>query len=491
METLDTLQTRLGEVCALNQSGVVDPHVVVALPSFSLAPSVLAHYGRRLDALEHRYLVSMLMLGRIPGCELVFVCSTDPGEEVVDYYLGLLPEAQRPGVRARLHVVTAPGAEPGPVAPNLLRNPAALARVRDIVGDRPAMLEPWNVTAAEVEVAARLGLPVNGTSPELWPLGFKSAGRRVFAQAGVPTPLGAEDVHDLAEVASAVARIRRTHPEAREVVVKHDNSGAGDGNLVIGLRDTRGNAVPRAALRRRIARAMPEWYRLDLRAGGVVEELVSGTSFASPSAQVDIAPDGSVAVLSTHEQVLAGDTGQVYSGCHFPADPAYTGQLAEHAAAVGEVLASRGARGRLSIDFVAVRRRRWEVFGIEVNLRKGGTTHPYTVLRNLVPGRFEAATGAWRADSGGVRCYTSTDSLTRPGWTGLPARAAIDAVEGAGLAFDRESGTGVVLHMLSGLAIDGRCGLTAIARTPAEGRELAAAAEEAVDAAARAVGGSA
>lgn len=487
MHTLDQLQTRLGEVWSLNQPGCTAAHVVVALPSFSLAPSILAHYGPRLGPLEHRYLVSMLMLAHIPGCELVFVCSEDPGDEVVEYYAGLLPPAVRRSVRERLHVVTAPG-PPGPVATALLDNPAALARIAELVGGRPAMIEPWNVTASEVAVAENLGLPINGTSPELWPIGFKSAGRKVFHEAGVPTPLGREDVHDLSEISSAVARIRRTHPQARAIVVKHDNSGAGDGNLVIDLQDAHGNAVPRAALRRRIDRAMPEWYRVDLQAGGVVEELVSGSAFTSPSAQVDITPTGGVQVLSTHEQVLGGERGQVFSGCHFPANRAYTSLLAAHAQAVGERLAERGARGRLAVDFVAILRRRWKVFAIEVNLRKGGTTHPFTVLRHLVPGRFEPATGDWVATADGTtRCYTSTDSLIDPAWTGLAPATVIDAVRRAGLEFDRETGTGVVLHMLSGLAIDGRCGLTAIARSGSEARDMAADAGAAI--AARAVGG--
>ena len=107
----------------------------------------------------------------------------------------------------------------------------------------------------------------------------------------------------------------------------------------------------------------------------------------SPSAQVDVLPDGSVRVLSTHEQILGGDNGQVYSGCRFPADPAYAARLGEHAVAVGRWLADRGARGRLGIDFLAVRHRGdWDVRALEVNLRKGGTTHPFTALRHLAPG---------------------------------------------------------------------------------------------------------
>jgi hypothetical protein len=37
---------------------------------------------------------------------------------------------------------------------------------------------------------------------------------------------------------------------------------------------------------------------------------------------------------------------------------------------------------------------------LEVNLRKGGTTHPYTVLRNLVPGRYDSEHGRWLAIDG-------------------------------------------------------------------------------------------
>jgi hypothetical protein len=54
----------------------------------------------------------------------------------------------------------------------------------------------------------------------------------------------------------------------------------------------------------------------------------------------------------------------------------------------------------------------------------------------------------------------------------MPPGLAISAVEEAGLGFDHATGTGVVLHMLSGLAVDGRIGLTAIGRTPVEAAEL-------------------
>jgi hypothetical protein len=172
--------------------------------------------------------------------------------------------------------------------------------------------------------------------------------------------------------------------------------------------------------------------------------------------------------------VLGGETGQVYTGCRFPADPSYAPTLASYGRVVGERLAERGVIGRFGMDFAVVRddRGRPHVFALEINLRKGGTTHPYDVLSNLVPGRYDADIGQWLAADGSPRCYCATDNLVDPAWLGLPPATVIKAVADAGLQFDHETGTGVVLHMLSCLAIDGRMGLTAIGRTPEHAAQL-------------------
>jgi hypothetical protein len=227
---------------------------------------------------------------------------------------------------------------------------------------------------------------------------------------------------------------------------------------------------------------LPAWYLTDLAAGGVVEERVTGVRFASPSAQIDVLPGGDVVVLATHEQVLGGPGGQVYTGCRFPADRGYAPLIARYAEATGRALAARGVLGRVSVDFAAAQDAggRWVVRALEINLRKGGTTHPYTVLRNLVPGRYDAEAGCWRTGDGTSRCYSATDNLVDPAWTGLPPHEVICALRSAGLGFDRARGTGVVLHMLSGLSIDGRLGLTAIGRDREEADRLQEATEHAV-----------
>jgi hypothetical protein len=473
------LQSRLGAVVAANVPGSTIPHVLVALPSYSLGESLLSHYAARLPALEHRYLLSHLLLPRIESCEFVLVTCAAPSAEVLEYYLGLVPADRREGMRARLRILEVPDDSHRPVAAKLLDRPDLIVRLRDSLHGRPAFIEPWNVTEVEVEVACRLGIPINGTAPELWPLGFKSAGRRLFAETGVPTPVGCENLRSLDDVAAAVAQVRARRPHARGVVVKTDNSGAGDGNRVVPLAEgTTSDEV------RRLLEAFPEWYRADLAAGCVVEELVAGPVFSSPSVQVDILPDGDVIVLSTHEQVFGGPESQVYNGCRFPADPAYAARLARHGEAVGRALASRGAVGRISVDFAATRspRGHWDVYALEINLRKGGTTHPYSVLRHLAPGCYEPGPGLWVTEDGQRRFYESTDNLLDPGWLGRPAGSVIRTVAEAGLQFDPGKRTGVVLHMLSCLAIDGRLGLTAIGESAEHASALYGATVDALSA---------
>src|SRR5947208_3077421 len=89
---------------------------------------------------------------------------------------------------------------------------------------------------------------------------------------------------------------------------------------------------------------------------------------------------GRNAQTAAHDQMLGGPSGQSYLGCIFPADPAYASAITRDAARVGELLRKAGVIGRFAIDFVVTRADKnapWENYAIEINLRKGGTTHPF------------------------------------------------------------------------------------------------------------------
>jgi hypothetical protein len=491
-DRVDRLQRKLGQALAANRPGSVVDHVLIVLPSYSVSESILSHYGDRIASLEHRYLNALLVADRIPKCEVIFLSTKRPDDVAVEAVLEVIPAERRQGVRDRVQLYAVDDGTPRSVAAKLLDRRDLLDTVRGVVGTRPALIEPWNVSDAEIALALALDVPINGTRPELRHLGFKSEGRRLLAEAEVPIPFGREDVRSVDGVVAAAEAIRSAHPEVAAIVVKHDDSGAGDGNVVLdlpppGAAESIGEAVQRRASE------LPPWYLEDLARGGVVEERISGVRFSSPSAQVDIRPGGEVVVLATHEQVLGGPGGQVYLGCRFPADPAYAFDLGRYADAIGRVLADRGAMGRFSVDFVTVSSSHtgddWRIYGLEINLRKGGTTHPYAALRSVVPGHYDPERGRWLSDDGSTRCYSATDNVVDPSWTGLPPAALVRAMTDADLLFDPVRRTGVVLHMLSGLGIDGRFGLTAIAETPEAADRLEAAVREATAAAVRSEAG--
>jgi hypothetical protein len=482
----ELLHERLGDALEVNAPGSTVDHVVVALPSYSMSERLMTLYASRLAALEHRFLMGALQTARIPGAHVVLVASADPSDVVLDYYARLARPDCPDAARSHLSCLVVHDPRPRSVASKLLDRPDLIADLRERIGSRPALVEAWNVTADEVAVALALDVPVNGTHPALWKLGFKSAGRRLFRLAGVPVPPGVEDVRDRAGVAAAIAIIRKRRPDLERVVVKVDDSGSGEGNWVVATRDASGWPLPVAWLRSNALAGAPSWFTSDLASGGVVEELVTGRHVSSPSAQADIRPDGEIRLLATHEQVLGGDSGQVFTGCRFPADAAYAADLARHVGAVAQLLARAGAVGRVAVDFVAVRRPDgWALHALDLNLRKGGTTYPFAALRHLVPGTYDAIAARWVASSdGGPRCYRSSDAVVRPSWTGMDPATAISAVATAGLSFRHDSGTGVVLHMMSALGVDGRIGVTAIGRTETEAEHLFAAVPHALDAAA-------
>jgi hypothetical protein len=471
-------QARLARARSANQPGSRVPHTVVVLPSYSVESSLLAQYGQRIPALEHRQLLTMLMLPLVPESEMIFVTAKRPTERVLEYYLSFVPADRRHDTRARIRLLEVPDPTPRSITSKLLDRPDLMARIRTMTSGRLAYIEPWNVTHLEMDVARCLGLPLNGTAPSLWPLGFKSNGRKLMRSAGVPLPLGQEDVRSVVDVVAAAEAIRRQHAGAAGVVIKLDNSGTGHGNRVV-----RFTGSPTAAELRAAVESLEPWYLSDLAGGAVVEELVTGHQFSSPSVQVDIAPVRRVEVISTHEQLLGGAGGQVYLGCRFPANPDYRNHLTSYGEAVGELLADQGAMGRFCVDFAATRSPSsgWQVHGLEINLRKTGTSHPLSLLHNLVPGQYDAETGRWSAKDGSERCYRSTDNVVDPVWRGRPADDVINAVRSAGLEFDPRSGIGAILHSFIGLDIDGRIGLTTIGRSPGHAERLHQAAVTAIE----------
>ncbi|MGJ4953197.1 peptide ligase PGM1-related protein [Bradyrhizobium sp. HKCCYLS20291] len=456
------------------------PRTVLIVPSLTLDPEVLAkvsgvhHYEERM--------LCMLLLLRLPRTRVIYVTSTAMSETIIDYYLHLLPGIPSGHARARLTMLSCDDASAAPLTQKILQRPRLLARLDAALRQGgPAHLSCFTVTELERRLALVLGLPIYGCDPALASLGSKSGSRRIFKEAGIDLPDGFEDLFDADALADALTELKRRKPELRKAVVKLNEGFSGEGNAIVDLSDAPADRSLRHWLGDRLplmafeARGMAwELYAEKLRLmGGIVEAFIPGEIKTSPSAQLRIDPLGRVHAVSTHDQVLGGPSGQIFLGCRFPADDAYRREIQARGVAVAEVLARKGVIGRLGVDFISVRDgASWRHVAIEINLRKGGTTHPFLMLQFLTDGIYDAGSCAFLTPSGEPRCYYASDNLENAAYRGLTPDDLVDIAVLNGLHFHAAAGEGVAFHLIGALSEFGKLGVVCIGRTHERAAEL-------------------
>jgi hypothetical protein len=477
-DELQQSMPRVWDLMRLNLPG----ESVVVVPSVTL-DRVGERSGSLTQAYEERFLFLLLLL-RQPRLQMVYVTSMPIQSGIVEYYLALLPGVIPSHARARLHLIAVGDSSPRPLSEKLLERPRLLRRIAALLPDRSmSHLIPYNTTPLERDVALSLGIPMYGADPRLFDWGTKTGCRRLFAAEGVRHPLGVEDLHTLDEVADAVVSMRAQRPTMEQVIVKLNEGVSGAGNALVDLAGlpAAGSLGERDDVARRLRGMQMEGDDVPLDAylaklaerGGIVEERITGTDVRSPSVQLRVLPSGAIELLSTHDQLLGGPSGQSYLGAKFPADFAYARAISAEASTVGARLAREGVLGRFAIDFVVVRDREgtWTPYAIEINLRKGGTTHPFLTLQFLTDGRYDPTTGLFLTPRGHEKHLVATDHLESPLLRGLTLDDLFDVVARHGLHFDPSRESGVVFHMLSCITEAGQIGMTAVGDTPAAAQQ--------------------
>ncbi len=471
-----------------------DEQTIVVVPSITAEFDVR---GAAVQAYEERFLFLLLLL-RQPRARLVYVTSQSILPSTVDYYLGLLPGVIASHARARLFFVSPQDRSPRPLTVKLLERPHLIERIRCLIPnpDR-AHLVPYNTTNLERDLALRLGIPMYGADPRLLSFGTKTGGRRLFADEGVPHPLGIGDLWSEPATIAAIQEIRRQRPQVSEVIVKLNEAISGEGNAVVDLRGlpAPGESDERAAVGERFRRLRCELPGMSYASycdklasrGGIVEERITGEEIRSPSVQMRVTPLGELELLSTHDQLLGGPGGQSYLGCRFPADQQYAVLIMREAKKVGQRLLREGVLGRFAVDFVVARRGDggWEPYAIEINLRKGGTTHPFLTLQFLTDGVYDPDQGLFIAANGQKKYFVASDHLESLAYRALAPDDLFDMAVRHRLHFDQTRQTGVIFHMLATLAENGRFGAVAIGNSPAEADGLNRRLLEVVDEEAR------
>ncbi|RDH76937.1 hypothetical protein DVS77_19090 [Mycolicibacterium moriokaense] len=474
----DDVQRAMGSAWDSIQKNLEDESVVV-VPSISIERTT-ASSGTVMQAMEERALFLLLLL-RQPRLRMIYVTSQPISEAIIEYYLGLLPGVIPSHARARLTLVPVGDGSPRSLSSKLLARPRLLREIRSLIPNTARChLIPYNTTSLERDVALSLGIPMYGADPRLVDLGSKTGCRRMFEECGVQYPVGAEDLHSVDDIVGAVQGMRQRRPSIKHAIVKINEGVSGSGNASMDLDDlpAPGSSDEAAAIAERLSRIRPEAEGLSVdrflaafeKDGGVVEERITGVALQSPSVQMRALPDGTVELLSTHDQLLGGASGQKYLGCVFPADPGYAAKIAEPAMVVGRHLAALGVLGRFAVDFVVVQDEsgQWTPYAIELNLRKGGTTHPFLTLQFLCGGDYDGERGVFLTPEGKAKYLVATDHLEDDRLKVLTVDDLFDVVVQHGVHFDQSRRTGVVFHMISCLTECGRIGMTAVGDTPEE-----------------------
>ena len=470
-DQFDQLQKKLVPLWKSIESFNQDPQTIVVVPSLSIDA---IGGGAVLQAYEERFLFLLLLL-RQPRARLIYVTSQTILPSIIDYYLDLLPGVIPSHARQRLFLLSPLDASVRPLSEKLLERPRLIERIRSLISDPDrAHLVPFNTTSREKELALRLGIPMYGADPKFFPLGTKSGCRRIFLEEDVPHPLGHENLAGEEELIDAITQMRARKPSINQVLVKLNEGVSGEGNALVDVTDLpqSGDAKERAALKDRLKAMQFELkgitydsYMKKLQERkGIVEERITGEEFRSPSVQLRVTPLGSVELLSTHDQLLGGPSGQSYLGCAFPADAGYATLITQEAAKIGNRLAKEGVIGRFALDFVVVRSQdgKWDPYAIEINLRKGGTTHPFLTLQFLTDGKYDSKTAIFTAPNGQQKFFVASDHVESPRYRTLTPDDLFDIVVRHSLHFDQTRQTGVVFHMMSALGEMGRMGLTAV-----------------------------
>ncbi len=454
---------------------------IVVVPSQSIEFNC---QGAEMQAYEERMLFMLLLL-RQPRARVIYVTSQTIIPATLDYYLSIMPGVITSHALERFFNVTPEDRTPRPLGVKLLERPNICEQIRSLIPDRNrAYLTTYCVTTLERDLALRLGIPLYGSDPSLFHLGSKTGSREIFAKADITYPAGFEGLTSMDEVSTALTELRLQNPGINSAMVKLNDSISGEGNAVVDLENLPDANAPgfAGALQVRMQSMQYELPTIDFESfsqslaelGGIVEERIQGRDFCSPSVQMRVSPLGDVDILSTHDQLLGGPSGQSFLGSRFPADAGYAALIGSAAQKVGERLADLGALGRFAIDFVALRDEadNWRCYAIEINLRQGGTTHPFEMLQFLTDGSYLADEGVFRAPSGIEKFYVSSDHIESTLYHAFTPSDLFDIVFRHGLHFDQSRQTGILLHMLATVGENGRFGVVAVGDSPDEAEQF-------------------
>jgi hypothetical protein len=259
----------------------------------------------------------------------------------------------------------------------------------------------------------------------------KAAFRAVAAGAGVPIPSGTV----CSSQQAAEEQIVEMFELGQLVMLKQDFLSGGRGNEILSpAEDFRPVGARRTVVLRDRAAVCDylertwDWLSADRCHRVVVEEYLRDSAAYYGEYLIT---DDAVEVTAHGELFYAPyAVAQLIPASASGLDAETLATLLEHGRRLSESLRTMGYRGYLSADAIVTPAR--DIFFTEWNGRVTGSTHLYHALGKRVVGDY-------------THDRVLLDRSWPPGWTVASFPAAVDALAGAGLAYDPASRTGVML----------------------------------------------
>lgn len=441
---------------------------------------------------EERMLFFLFLL-KYKNTKIIYVTSKGFNEKLFDYYLSLVSKNPKKisSLKSRLTHVAINDNRVISVTEKTLENSEIIRKIKKAIENpKTAQLRCYNPSLMERKLALKLGIPLFGGGQKFDFLGTKSGGRKAFRLAGINYIPGYSYLKNFDELTVAMAKLMRDHPYYKKLMVKLDLSSSGRGNAIFKVKEfLKENDIEISSkiniekLAKQIKKNFCKYVSFQMagqdcaeyikeyyQKGGIAELYIPGENKYSPSVQLLINPDGKPIILSTHEQILGGPDKQKYLGCLFPARTSHRKIIIKEAKKVAAWMAKKGLVGYFGIDFVVVYKDKNpipKVYPIEINLRKGGTTHPFRIAHFLTSAKYNSRQGMLYCGKTPIY-YLAMDIIYNKNYKKIGPMELIDLVQKSSVNFNKNTKRGVLVFMPGTIKKYGRFGAICIGHTRKE-----------------------
>tara|TARA_B100000925_G_scaffold289712_1_gene273221 strand:+ start:1858 stop:3381 length:1524 start_codon:yes stop_codon:yes gene_type:complete len=447
---------------------------------YIIAPSM--SFDRKLlqgiEGIEHYELRSFWEILRVKrkNTYVTFVSSEDVSEVLFNHFVEVFNLSSEE--ISRVSFVKCPRVKGElSLSKNLLMNQSCILDIKESLQTNNVILEAFVRTEDERLLAKALGVPTWHNHPQMDYFHTKS-GNRFIVGDDAQMPVGFSDLYSRESVIKALIKLRNKSV-CDSFMVKLNYGVSGQGNMKVTIDkeswDSLSDLDKKLAAEKSFINgdlfnkslSLESFEQRIIEEGVVVEEFVKGRIIDSPSAQVMVTPER-VELISTHKQILDSH-GQKFIGGEYPCAHSYRSEVSEVAIQIGKKLKNLNVFGVTSIDYlISESNGEMKCFVIELNLRKGGTTHPFMLSNFALQNEGSFREGGLIDKNNVSYSYRSNDNFYPCKEFVSDTSDIINRAKRASILFSRKKSKGVIFHLLNGFSDSGKVGYTVIAPSKVE-----------------------